>query len=122
MISIETGFEHDTLAVRASGVISPEDYTEVLVPALEARLRDHASVRLWYQIDDKCRGMRLSSLWQDFLLGVFHLDDFRCVAIVTDRPLFRRMGEIMAIFLPCPVKVFAQEQQQHAREWLAQKG
>lgn len=120
MISIESGFDHDTLAVTASGIITPEDYTEVLVPELEARLRDHASVRLWYQIDDKCRGLRLSSLWQDFLLGIFHLDDFRCVAIVTDRPLFRRMGEIIGLFLPCPVRVFSLNEREFARQWLAE--
>lgn len=101
-------------------MIEADDYSSVLIPALEQALKDHASVRVWYEIDDGCRGVRLLSLWQDVLLGLFHLDDFRRIAILTNRPSFRRMGELIGLFMPCPVRVFHLDEGQTARVWLSQ--
>ncbi|MBT1445606.1 STAS/SEC14 domain-containing protein [Shewanella sp. JM162201] len=119
MISVQTGFEHDTLAVKASGLIVPEDFSDVLLPELELRLKDHASVRLWYEIDPECRGMRLSALWQDFLIGLFHLSDFQRVAIITDKSHFSRIGDFIALLMPCPVRVFSSKDDANARAWLS---
>ncbi|QYJ73763.1 STAS/SEC14 domain-containing protein [Shewanella sp. FJAT-52076] len=121
MIRLKPGFEHDTIAVEASGMIEAGDYSRVLIPALEQALKDHASVRIWYEIADGCRGASLLSLWQDVLLGLFHLDDFRRIAILTNRPAFRRMGELIGLFMPCPVCVFPLDEVQSAKIWLSQR-
>ena len=47
MLTISSGHADDILAVVASGRVNHGDVEGYLVPAIEAKLQDHASIRLW---------------------------------------------------------------------------
>ncbi|MCE9687469.1 STAS/SEC14 domain-containing protein [Shewanella sp. AS16] len=120
MLELKTGFEHDTVAVRASGVISAQDYEAVLLPAIEAKLRDHASIRLWYEFSEQFEGISVGALWDDAVLGLFHLNDFSRIAIVADDPLMRTMAKTLASMIPCSVRVFGLAERVDAKLWFEQ--
>lgn len=49
MISLLTGFPDNVLAVACEGQVTRQDYASVLVPAVEAALRQHDRLRIYYE-------------------------------------------------------------------------
>ncbi|MCS6121978.1 SpoIIAA family protein [Shewanella baltica] len=120
MLTISSGHAHDILAVVASGRINHEDVEGYLVPAIEAKLQDHASIRLWYEFSPEFEGISVAALWDDAVLGLFHLSDFSRVVMIANQAQTSAMVNALACMLPCPVKVFAADEQTQAKAWLDQ--
>ena len=119
MLEILDGFNHDTVAIKASGVVTGDDYDKRLLPAIEARLKDHASIKLWYEFDEGFKGITVETLWDDAMLGFFHLTDFSRVVIITDSDWIASMANGMAYMIPSPVKVFDKSSSHLAEQWIA---
>ncbi|MBW8183902.1 MULTISPECIES: STAS/SEC14 domain-containing protein [Shewanella] len=118
MLELLNGFDHDTVAIRATGVVTGKDYDQQLMPVIEDKLKDHASIKLWYEFDDKFEGVTVGTLWDDAKIGLFHLNDFYRVAIITDSQLVAGMANTLAYMIPCPVKVFARSEASEATHWM----
>lgn len=118
MLKLLNGFDHDTVAIRATGVVTGEDYDEHLLPVIEAKLKDHASIKLWYEFDEAFEGISVETLWDDAKLGLFHLTDFYRVAFITDSRLVAGMAHALAYMIPCPVKVFERGEAGVALKWM----
>ena len=117
MLQIVPGFEHDTVAIVASGVVSGDDYEQLLLPVIEEKLKDHASIRFWYEFGQDFKGMSVGALWDDAMLGLFHLSDFSRIAIIVDDNVMRAFASVLAAMIPCPVKVFSLAEYDEAKAW-----
>ncbi len=120
MIELLEGFAHDVVAVKARGVLSSEDYEQKLVPAIEAKLQDHSTIKLWYEFSEEFEGISVETLWDDAKLGFFHLTDFSRVAIICDQEWLINMAKVIACMSPCPVQVFSLQDSSLAQDWLAE--
>lgn len=118
MLKLLSGFDHDTVAIRASGVVTGEDYDQDLLPVIEEKLKDHACIKLWYEFDEAFEGISVGTLWDDAKLGLFHLTDFYRVAFITDSRLVAGMANALAYMIPCPVKVFERSETEQALQWM----
>ncbi|MCE9678633.1 STAS/SEC14 domain-containing protein [Shewanella sp. AS1] len=118
MIELLDGFSHDVLAIRVQGILSSDDYDRALVPAIEAKLTDHATIKLWYEFGEQFEGVAIETLWDDAKLGLFHLTDFSRVAIITDNENLMNMAKLFAYMAPCPVAVFSRQKTSQAYRWL----
>ncbi|NRD74420.1 STAS/SEC14 domain-containing protein [Shewanella sp. VB17] len=118
MIELLNGFDHDTVAIRASGIVTGDDYDQQLLPIIENKLKDHASIKLWYEFDDKFKGVTVGTLWDDAKIGLFHLTDFYRVAIITDSQRVAGMANVLSYMIPCPVKVFEKSDTADASDWM----
>lgn len=118
MIQLLSGFDDDVVAVKAQGVLTRADYQDKLVPAIETKLQDHSSIKLWYEFSEAFEGFSVETLWDDAKLGFFHLTDFTRVAIITDKEWVANTAKVMAYMAPCPVKVFARQDVTEAMQWI----
>ncbi|MGI2260787.1 STAS/SEC14 domain-containing protein [Shewanella sp. GXUN23E] len=118
MLTLLADFPHDTVAVRAAGVLCGTDYQQVLVPEIEQKLQDHACIRLWYEFDPDFQGITVGTLWHDAVLGFFHLSDFSRIVVLADDTRMRGMAQTLAGMIPCPVKVFPLQMREQAKVWL----
>ena len=118
MLKILKGFEHDTLAIRASNIVSANDYKDILMPELESKLKDHASIKIWYEFDKSFEGFTVGALWDDTKLGLFHFNDFYRVVILANDDLIRGMVSTLARIFPCPVNLFYLNESDLALTWL----
>lgn len=118
MIELLDGFGHDVVAIKAHGVLTSDDYDELLVPAIEAKLKDHSTIKLWYEFSDQFEGISVDTLWDDAKLGFFHLTDFSRVVIITDSDWIASMAKVIACMIPCPVKIFPRQELELAQDWL----
>lgn len=119
MIEVLPNLPATVLGVRASGTISADDYESVLIPAIEAAIRERERVRLLYVMDCSVADFSLGAVWDDAKLGFEHLRDFERIAIVTDDQLIRGMVSALHFALPRHVQVFEGGEQAAAAAWLA---
>ncbi|WP_110458044.1 STAS/SEC14 domain-containing protein [Shewanella algidipiscicola] len=117
MIELLDGFSHEVIAMKVDGVLTSDDYNQRLLPAIETKLKDHATIKLWYELGEHFEGVSVETLWDDAKLAFFHLTDFSRVVIITGRDA--RMASVLACMVPCPVKVFERDNRDAARQWLA---
>ncbi|MDI5874969.1 STAS/SEC14 domain-containing protein [Shewanella xiamenensis] len=118
MLTICPSYADDLLTIAVSGQVTHQDIETILFPAIEAKLLDHACIRLWYEFSADFMGVTVGALWDDALLSVFHFSDFARVVMIADTQMLGAMVNTLAFMLPCPVKVFGENERVLAKEWL----
>jgi hypothetical protein len=108
-------------AFRASGEIHAEDYREVLEPDLGAAA-EAGEIRLLYVLESDF-SMSAGAYLQDTKLGLgigyAHHSAWKRTAIVTDVDWLRRSLHAFAWMVPGELKVFALDQLEEAKTWVA---
>ncbi|MGL4714183.1 MAG: STAS/SEC14 domain-containing protein [Shewanella sp.] len=92
----------------------------VTIMMLRAKLQDHATIRLWYEFSSEFEGISVAAIWDDAILGLFHLSDFSRVVMIVNTTQTSAMVNALACMLPRPVKVFSAHEQTAAKAWLDQ--
>jgi hypothetical protein len=122
MIELLTGFADDVIAIAYRGRVTGQDYETVLVPAVEAALKRHARLRFYCELADDFTGFAAGALWDDWMLGLGHLNRWGPVAVVTDIAWIRNTTQALSPLITTKVKVFGQAQKDQARAWLGTVG
>lgn len=118
MIELLPNLPEHVVGFAASGHVTAGDYESVVVPAIEARLDKHGTARVLYQLGPAFSGFTAGAMWDDAKLGMSHLKAWEKIAIVTDIDWIGGAIGIFRFAIPCPVKVFANEQYAEAVDWI----
>ncbi len=105
--------------LKAVGKISKEDYEQVCVPIMEEARREGRRLRFLYQLGPEFTGFTPGAAWEDAKIGLQSMRLFDGCAIVTDVGWIRESARVMGFFMPCPAKVFSNQQFGEAVAWLA---
>ena len=119
MIEIIKDVPPGIFAVRSVGVLTKEDYDEVVVPLLEEATRTGHRIRCLCQVGPEFRGLTPSAAWEDVRLGLRALRLFEACAVVSDLGWIRQSSRLAAFFMPCPVQVFGEHEREQAIKWLS---
>jgi universal stress protein A len=113
-------FDGNTIAIRASGKLTHEDYQEFL-PQLEEQINELKKVSILFELDN-FSGWELDAAKDDFKFGMKHIDDFERIAIVGDKAWEHWMTLMAKPFmLSGEVRYFNRENLQDAWDWLREK-
>ena len=104
--------------VRASGIVTKEDYEDILSPLIDKARRDGSSIRLLYHFGPEFAGFSPGGAWEEARIGLHSLRLFAGCAIVSDVAWLREATRFVSFVMPCPVKVFANSELQQASRWL----
>ena len=108
------------IGFRAVGVVEPDDYKNVLDPAVDAASAGGAPVRLVYVIGDDFDRYSLGAMWQDTKLGATHgLKTWGRVAFVTDHDWLSHAAKLFAPIVPGEFRVFPLAEEDAATNWVA---
>lgn len=118
MIRVMKDLPESVVGFSAIGDVKKEDYEHVLIPHVEAKLKEQGRISVLYHIGPKYRSFKPGAAWDDALLGLRHLIRWRRVAIVTDVKWIRKSTRWMAFLMPGHVRVFRNEELPEARSWL----
>jgi hypothetical protein len=118
MIELLKDFPANVVGVVCTGRVTAQDYTRVLVPAVEHALGQNQKVRLYYQVDQDFQAYDASAMWEDFKVGVAHLSRWERIAVVTDLDWIRNTVRIFGFLMPAAVQVFPLSAAAAAREWV----
>lgn len=119
MIEALPGFPDNVVAFRGSGHVTRNDYDTVLVPAVEAALKSHDKVRLFYKLGPDFTSIDSGAMWEDFSIGVAHLLRWERIAVVTDVEWIERTVRVFSFLMPSGVKVFTLDHESDARAWIS---
>jgi hypothetical protein len=109
------------LWLRARGKLSRADYQEVLIPRLEAVLKEHGKARLLFHLAPDFACWELGALWDDLVFDLKHKDDFEKLAVVGAARWADAAVKIFSRFMSGEVKTMLEEQLAEAWEWLQER-
>jgi hypothetical protein len=104
--------------VNAIGKISKEDYEQVFVPLFDEIRREGRRIRLLYQFGSEFESFTPGAAWEDAKIGLHSMRLFDGCAVVTDLTWIREMTRLAGFLMPCPVRVFGNQERDNAIEWL----
>ena len=108
----------NVVALAAHGKVSHQDYAQVVIPAVEEKIRLHAKVRLFFHLGEDFAGYTAEAIWDDTKIGIQHLTAFEKIAVVTNVVWVKEAVRVFGILVPCPVRVFPNEELSAAAAWV----
>jgi hypothetical protein len=118
MIEIMSDLPKHVIGFTAMGKVTGEDYTSVLIPAVEEKLKKLSKISLLYHLGKECAGFDIEAMW-DTKIGLKHLTTWQKIAVVTDIDWIRWATKAFGFAMPGHVKVFTNDQLAEAREWVS---
>jgi hypothetical protein len=115
---ITNGMRENVVALIAHGKVSHEDYQKVVIPAIEEKIRTHAKIRFLYHLGEHFTGFSAEAIWDDAKIGIEHLTAFEKIAVVTNIFWVKDAVSFLGVFLPCPVRIFPNEDLLAAVAWV----
>lgn len=119
MLQVLAGLPENVVAISASGKVTGKDYESVLIPAVENALTHHERIRFLYRLGSEFTGFTAAALWDDAVVGLKNRKAFERVAIVTEVPWVAEAVKVLGVLVPCPVKVFGNDEADQAKDWVA---
>jgi len=119
VLTLLSGLPAGVIGVEAHGEVTASDYDEVLVPAVEAALRGGGKLRLLYAFGSEFPDYSSGAAWEDTKLGLGHLRSWERIAIVGDADWLRRSIHALGWAMPGEVRMFASDEMDAARAWIA---
>jgi hypothetical protein len=118
MIEILPESQGNLLAIRGSGKLTARDYEELLIPSLEAIIKEHRKARLLFYMDSDFRGWDFDAVINYANFGFKHKKDFEKVAGVCG-PTWVHWGmKLQTLFADSEVKTFSCKESPLAFQWI----
>ena len=118
MIKVLEGFPESVLALAAEGQVSRRDYEDILIPRLDALLRRHGRIRVYYELGAAFAGIDAEAVWEDLKIGFEHLSRWEKMAVVTDVRWIRLALHAFRFLMPGELRVFDTGHAAEARAWI----
>ena len=119
MLTLIQDLPAGVVGVEAHGKVTAEDYEHVLVPAVEAALQAGGKLRLLYAFGAEFPDYSAGAAWQDTRLGLGNLRSWERIAIVGEADWLRRSLHALGWAMPGEVRMFAPDEMDAARAWVA---
>lgn len=112
------GSDTDVLALRARGVLTDDDYQNVLIPRLETALESAEQIRVLLVMDQTFRGWDARAAWRNTCLDMRHRRDFDKVAIVGAPTWEQWCAKLANLLIVGEIKTFTRDELATAWTWL----
>lgn len=112
------GLPWDVVAVRATGIITRQDYRDMLIPLVEERLKSHDRLKLLLVFDRDFDSYSAAAAWDHARFGFSHLTDFTKIALVTDIDWIRHGANTFAPLMKAELRVFIVSDLEEAKLWV----
>lgn len=119
MIQLLPNLPEHVVGIVASGQVNASDYETVIIPAIESALKTHGRIRILYQLGPAFTGFTSGAMWDDMEVGFAHLKAWERIAVVTDEGWIAGATRLFGFAMPCPVRVFSNEEFAEAANWIA---
>jgi hypothetical protein len=117
MIKVLPESRGNILALGAVSELTDQDYKDVLIPRLEAIMREHGKACLLLDMGD--HGWEAAALWDDAHFGLTHRNDFEKMGVIGG-PRWVKWGlKIAALAISGEIRSLSPSERQEALRWVA---
>lgn len=106
-------------ALEAVWTVTSDDYERVFAPLIDRARAAGQRMRLLYQFGPDFDRITTGALWADTRLGSGYVRLLDGCAVVSDVGWIRAPSRAIARFMPCPTRVFGNDERDDAVAWLA---
>ncbi len=107
------------VGVKATGVVSKEDYEKVLLPAMEDLYKRTGSVSLLLQLETEVHNYTTGAWLEDAKLGLRYFAKWHKVAIVSRSKHIRSFTNTLGLLVPGTYKGFLLTDLVEAKRWVS---
>ena len=112
------GLPDNVVAIEAKGIVTAQDYEEMLVPLIAEKLKVHDHLNILLLADEDFQSCSAGAVWDDTKFGLMHLADFGKIALVSDTGWLRHGAKLFAPFMRGNLHVFSLAELDDAKEWI----
>lgn len=120
MIRLLDDMPPGVLGLEAIDDVEKKDYTDVLLPAVEAAVAEHGKVRLVYVLGPAFDDYESEAVWEDLKLGARHPTSFERIAVVTDARWAGSAIKVFSVLWPGQARAFPLAELESAKRWAAE--
>ena len=118
MLEVLPDLPDGVLGFTAVGKLHADDYTTVLLPAIEAKVAAGEDLRVLL-VFPTFDGLSTGATWEDLKLGVGHLTKWKKIALVTDLDWMIHLTSLFGWMTPGEMKRFPLDERDAAIAWVA---
>jgi hypothetical protein len=118
LIKIDESAPAGVVIAEANGRVTAQDYSEVLMPAIERAAASAEKIRFLYMFAADFAGYEGEAAMEDARLGIEHWSSFERIALVTDHDAYRGLAHVFGFLMPGEVRVYSLEDVSEARSWI----
>jgi len=112
------GFPNDVIAIEAEGVITAQDYVDMLGPLAAEKRKRHDKLKMLIVLDEDFQSFSGGAMWEDTKFGLHYLTKLSKLALVTDIGWMRNAVKVFGPLMPAKVRVFHRQDLESASEWI----
>lgn len=117
MIELIPNMPENVLGMSAKGEVTTGDYETVVIPAVEARIRESGKIRVLIHIGPDFDGFKAGAILEDAKLGLEHWRSWEKIAVVTDDQSIRDAITTFSWLIPGEIEIFPNGGMPDAIEW-----
>ena len=121
MLKLIEGLPINVLGVTAVGEITGDDYSTVLIPEIEAKLKTNKKMNMLYHLGNTFDGFSLGAMLDDAKMGLKHLSVWDKIALVSDHEMINTFAKFFGYMLSCELRIFKNAELEEAKKWIIKK-
>jgi hypothetical protein len=118
MIEVLPESEGNVLALKAVGKLTDRDYKDVLIPRLEALIREYGKARLLLDMGDEFHGWEAAAAWDDARFGLAHRKDFEKMGVIGGPRWVEWCMKLGALLISGEIRSFTAGERDAAFAWI----
>lgn len=120
MIKLENNKDGKLVHFIFSGQVTHEDYQKVVIPFVEDKINESAPIKAFCDLREM-KSIQLRAIWDDYRLGVRHLNNFDSFVTVGDQWWIGLLMKVSQLFFKIKLKHFKSKQYNDAWDWVNKK-
>lgn len=120
MLKIIEDLPGNVLGVEAKGEITGADYENVLMPAVDEKLKSNKKIRFLYYLGPDFKGFSLKAMIDDAKVGMKNISAWERIALVSDHQMINDLAKFFGHLLSGEVKVFGNTGLDEAKKWVSE--
>ncbi|UJF28914.1 STAS/SEC14 domain-containing protein [Kaistella sp. 97-N-M2] len=119
MITLIPDVPENVAAFKASGEITKEDFENLVIPHVKAKVNTFDELNYLFYIDTDLDQFTVGAWMKDILVGLKNLTKWNRAAIVTDKKFVQNFTDVFSVLMPGEFKPFPQDDVENALYWCA---
>jgi hypothetical protein len=120
MLKVMNGLPGYVLGIEAEGKVSGTDYEDILIPAVDEKLKANEKSRMLYYLGAGFTGFGMKAMMEDAKVGIKHFSAWERVALVSDHQWIKGFTKFFGRLLPVEVRVFSNDGLEEAKKWIVE--